>query len=435
MIQSSHFTNAPHFANAPHCSASSDSLIESLQKAIRGEGLDGWFFCNFRHRDKLSDEILRIPDSTNSRFWFYAVPAAGKPLKIIHSVEPNALETLPGDKVFYVSRQELEKALKPLSEKSWGVHSSEELAAVSYLDAGTAAVLKNAGLKLVSAASLIQRVRSLLDEEGIASHERAAVHLYEIVQIAWEFVRKCYRDEKPLFEGDVQRLMNAEMEKRQLVFEHDLMVAAGPNSGNPHYNIVNSGAQIKKGDIVQFDIWAKEKHKDAVYADISWAGVYAEKIPPEAEKIFTAVMAAREGALAFIQAVLETRLPGTSPAAAAKTPPAEAVPAPEGTKLTGAAVDQHTRNIIFKSGYGEGLKHRTGHGIDTEIHGSGVNIDSVEFPDSRKILEGSCFSIEPGLYFPEYGMRTEIDVYVRNGRPCVSGNPHKRQYILLNCAG
>jgi len=204
--------------------------------------------------------------------------------------------------------------------------------------------------------------------------------------------------------------MMKEMEKRQLITEHDLIVAAGPNSGNPHYNISGKGCQIKEGDIIQFDLWAKEKQKSAVFADISWAGVYSDKIPEQAEKCFTALISAREGALSLIRDELAA-----------------------GKDLTGATVDRKARDIIISSGFEDGLKHRTGHGIDTELHGSGVNIDSVEFPDSRLILEGSCFSLEPGIYYSGFGMRTEIDVYIREGRAVVSGNPHERQISLLHC--
>jgi Xaa-Pro aminopeptidase len=384
--------------------------LELLQKNILTEGLDGWFFCNFRHRDKLSDEILRIsPDSSNSRYWFYAVPGKGEPLKIIHAVEPDALETLPGNTQFYVSREDLLAALKPLAGKSWGVHSSEELAAISYLDAGIAAVLKNAGLQLVSAASLIQRSCGLLDNDGIASHERAAVHLYEIVKLSWDFIKKAYKEKKTIYEADVRGLMIQEMERRHLVSDNNLIVAAGRNSGNPHYGFTGSGAQINEGDIVQLDLWAKEDNKEAIFADISWAGVFAEKVPEEAAKRFATVVSAREGAVSYIESELS----------AGRTP-------------TGASVDRKAREIIGSLGYKDGLKHRTGHGIDREIHGSGVNIDSIEFPDSRLLLEGSCFSLEPGLYFADYGMRTEIDVYIRNGKPTISGVPG-RQFDLLSC--
>ena len=396
-------------------SADHRNIPENLQKAIRDEGLDGWFFCNFRRRDRLSDEILNIPnESKNSRYWFYAVPAEGEPLKIVHSVEPNALNSLPGKQVFYVSREELIKALKLLAGKTWGVHSSETLAAISYLDAGMAEVLRNAGLRQASAASLIQRVRSLLDSEGIATHERAAVHLYEIVKIAWDFVNKKYRENSEIYEGDVRKIMFAEMEKRNVTAADDLIVAAGKNTGNPHYGFSDRGARIQKNDIIQFDLWTKEKTDRAIFADISWAGIYSEKTNGnfiiEAEKKFGALIKARESAVSMIQDELDA---GRNPA--------------------GADIDVRARGVIVNSGYGEGLKHRTGHGIDTEIHGSGVNIDSLEFPDSRKILEGSCFSIEPGVYFPDYGMRTEIDVYIKNRKACVSGSPHARQSSLLFC--
>jgi Xaa-Pro aminopeptidase len=385
--------------------------LESLQKAIRSENLEGWLFCNFRHRDKLSDEILRVPlDTSNSRFWFYAVPAQGEPLKIVHSVEPDALDGLPGRKTCYVSREELKTALKPLAGLSWGVHFSEELPAISYLDAGTAQVLKSAGLQVVSAASLIQRFRGLLDNEGFASHERAAVHLYEIVKCAWNLVQEAYKEGKTLFEGDIQKLILKEMEIRDLVTEGEPIVAGGINSGNPHYHFSDRGAEIREGDLILLDLWAKEKHEGAIFADISWVGVYAKVVPEEAEKRFKALVGAREGAVAYIEAELAA-----------------------GKPLQGAAVDRKAREIIGSLGYGEGLKHRTGHGIDTEDHGSGVNIDSVEFPDSRLLLEGSCFSLEPGLYFSDFGMRTEINVYIRNGKPHISGSPHERQFSLMCC--
>jgi Xaa-Pro aminopeptidase len=385
--------------------------LESLQKAIQTEGLDGWFFCKFRHRDNISDEILRIsPESSNSRYWFYAVPASGEPLKIIHSVEPDTLEMLPGSKILYVSREDLLASLKPLAAKTWGVHYSEELAAISYLDAGIAAVLKGAGLKLVSAASLIQRFCGLLDNNGTVLHERAAVHLYEIVKITWDFIQKAFKEQKTIFEADVRSLMVHEMEKRQLISDSNIIAAAGINSGNPHYNFTGSGAQIRKGDIIQLDLWTKEGSKEAIFADISWAGVFAEKIPEEAEKRFAAIVSAREGAVSYIESELSA-----------------------GRRPTGASVDQKARDIINSLGYKDGLKHRTGHGIDREIHGSGVNIDSIEFPDSRLTLEGSCFSLEPGLYFSDYGMRTEIDVYIRDGKPVISGYPFERQFTLLSC--
>ncbi|MDR2103181.1 MAG: aminopeptidase P family protein [Treponema sp.] len=380
-----------------------------IQEAIRDENLDGWLFCNFRHRDKLSDELLHInPRATNSRLWFYAVPARGEPLKVVHAIEQNALDTLPGTRKSYISREELIAALKPLEKKRWGVHSSPSLTAISYLDAGTSAVLEGAGLILVSAAALIQRFKGLLNADAIKSHEKAARHLYEIVDIAWDRVKTAYHRREPLREGDLRLLIQEEMAKRNLVTGNSPIVAAGADSGNPHYDFSGSGAELKEGDVVQFDISAKDAAEGAVYADISWVGVFAAAAPPEIERAFADLISVREGVYRFIEGELR-----------------------EGRRPSGAAADREARSLLINLGYSSAIRHRTGHGIDTECHGSGVNIDSVEFPDSRLLLDGSCFSLEPGIYFSDFGLRTEIDVYILAGKPVVSGKD--RQFQLLTC--
>jgi Xaa-Pro aminopeptidase len=180
------------------------------------------------------------------------------------------------------------------------------------------------------------------------------------------------------------------------------------NSGNPHYDFFGNGVAFAEGDVIQFDLWAKEAADAAIYADISWVGVFAREVPPRVEKVFADLVSAREGAYRFIETELGA-----------------------GRALSGADVDRKTRELLTNMGYASALKHRTGHGIDTEVHGSGVNIDSVEFPDSRPLLEGSCFSLEPGLYFAEFGLRTEIDVYIEHGKPVVSGKD--RQFNILTC--
>jgi Xaa-Pro aminopeptidase len=203
--------------------------------------------------------------------------------------------------------------------------------------------------------------------------------------------------------------MTAAMESRLLVTDHPPIVAAGANAGNPHYAVEGAGALIREGDVVQFDLWAKENEPRAIYADISWIGVFAPDPAPEYEKAFKELISVREGVYDYI---------------------AEAVAA--GRVISGAMADAHARAALEKLGYGPALKHRTGHGIDTQCHGSGVNIDCWEFPDHRPILEGSCFSLEPGIYFSGFGMRTEIDVYIKDGRAVISQGD-RRQFELLRC--
>jgi Xaa-Pro aminopeptidase len=222
-------------------------------------------------------------------------------------------------------------------------------------------------------------------------------------------VRAAYALHQPLCEGDIRNLFLDEMHRRGLICDHSPIVGAGVNSGNPHYDFSGSGATFVQGDVIQFDLWAKEATPGAIYADISWVGIFARDVPPRVEQAFTDLVSAREGAYRFI---------------------AEGFSA-EKRALSGADVDRKTRELLINMGYASALKHRTGHGIDTEVHGSGVNMDSVEFPDFRPLLEGSCFSLEPGIYFADFGLRTEIDVYIKNGKPVISGKD--RQFNILTC--
>ncbi|MDR0389595.1 MAG: M24 family metallopeptidase [Spirochaetaceae bacterium] len=383
--------------------------IEALQEAICQENLDGWLFSSFRHRDRLSEEILELPEGlTNTRAWFYAVPAKGSPVKIVHAIEASHLDTLPGEKQVYVSREELLVCLKALAGRRWGVHISDSIFAISYLDAGTAANLERAGLTLCSASALVQRFKGLLNADGIASHEKAARDLYAIVDETWALVKRSHESGKILFEGDMRNAMLRGMEKRGIATDHPPIAAAGAHSGDPHFDFSGQGSAVREGDLIQFDLWAKEKKDASIYADISWLGVYGKTIPPDVEKAFQDLVSAREGAYEFIRTELEA-----------------------GRRPTGASVDAKTREILIKAGYEKAIRHRTGHGIDTECHGSGVNIDSVEFPDTRLLLDGSCFSLEPGIYFDSFGLRTEIDVYIQDGKAVISGG--ERQFSLLSC--
>jgi Xaa-Pro aminopeptidase len=385
-----------------------DTFLADIQKAIREEDLDGWLFCNFRHRDPLSDGILRRPQGLgNTRLWVYAVPASGEALALVHAIEAGHLEGLPGRVKTYVTREELLACLAPLGGKRWGAHYSEQLPALSYLDAGTAALLRRAGLILLPADKLVQRFKGLLDEAGMASHEAAAAELYGIVETVWDHVQKTYGSQKALYEGDLRDRMESEFVQRGLMRDHPPQAAAGIHSSDPHYDFQGQGARIAEGDIIQLDLWAKLQEPGAIYADISWVGYFGKTIPPETEGIFADLVKVREETYTYIEGEFSRG-------------------------LRGAEVDAKARSLLADAGYGGAIRHRTGHGIDTEVHGSGVNLDGVEFEDTRYLLEGSCFSLEPGIYLERFGMRTEIDVYIAGGRPHISGKK-KRQFTLLHC--
>jgi len=384
-------------------------LITGIQKAIRGEMLDGWLFCNFRHRDALTDSLLSLnPSSTATRSWYYFVPAEGEPVKFTHPIERDQLDALPGTKLVYNSRDGLIKLLSGLSGKRVAVLSDPTLQILSTLDASSWNLFQSCGMRLASAAPLVQRVRGTLDAQGIASHERAATVLYRIVRDSWNFVSRQFRERKSVYERDVQEFMIACLSKERLITDAPPIVASGPNSGNPHYAIPDgeSGRRFEPGDVIQFDIWAKEP--EGIYADISWVGYFGTNAPVELEKSFKSLIGARD--------LVRERISNGFTA---------------GIPVLGSALDTVARESLLSVFPETSIQHRTGHGIDTDCHGSGVNLDSVEFPDNRQLLEGSCFSVEPGIYFNEYGMRTEIDIYIEGGKPIVSGGEAQRSLLVI----
>lgn len=371
--------------------------VHSIQEAICGENLDGWLFCNFAHRDRLTDELLSLDKgAVSSRRWFYLVPAEGPPLKIVHAIEKGILDSLPGSVTVYSSREELERSLAFVAGKRLAVLSDPFIQVLSTMDASSWQLIQSSGAECVSAAPLVQRVKGLLDQEGFDTHDRAAEVLYNIVDECWDRVCTAFRTGSRIHEGDLQAYMLERIKDAGLVTDHPPIVAAGPASGDPHYEVKGDGNLIRLGDVLQFDIWAK--FPDGIYADISWVGYCGETVPDQIAAYFSSLIAARDLVKPAIEAAFS-----------------------EGRNIAGAELDALTRAYLLDRFPASSVRHRTGHGIDTDCHGSGTNLDSVEFPDYRYLREGSCFSVEPGIYFENYGFRTEIDISIRDGKPFVSG--------------
>ncbi len=385
-------------------------MTQALLDAIRRENLDGWLFSNFHHRDKLSDSLLGLSDSSvNSRRWFYALAADASAFKIVHAIESSALDSLPGTTQCYSSLEGLKEILsRRLGGKRWACQVSPALPVISTMDAGTWQLLLSCGVICQGAESLIQRVRGILDHGGIESHRHSADKLGSIMMASWAFIRSAFHQGWPLREAHIQDFILDSMRAAGLQTDHPPIVATGPASADPHYELKGEGRELGLGDIIQLDMWAKGPAESDIYADISWLGVYAQQVPEAMAKVAQDVFSARDRALDYIRRKL-----GSSQA------------------IRGCDVDQETRSFLIGRGYEEGLRHRTGHGIDRECHGSGVNLDCVEFPDERFILEGSCFSIEPGIYLRDFGMRTEIDVYIEGATARVSGL--EPQHSLFSC--
>ncbi len=403
-----------------------EKIHKSTQKESAVSNIDGWLFTDFTNKDSITKELLSIPENIfPTRRWIYIILANNeKPIKITHSIEPNVLCHLPSSQEYtYSSYEELIEILKKFSHKTFAILCDSNLPIISTVDGGFIDLLHSLQINTVSAASLIQRCKGLLSPAGINSHERASVMLYKIAESAWNFIVKHYEEKKDLTEADVSTFIMKKFLEYGLRTSHAPIVAFGKNTANPHYQVPPSGGAIaKEGDTIQIDMWAKERIAPddngkntpdaAIYADISIVGVYSPTPNSEQEKVFETIKTARNNVLSILGDALKNK-----------------------RKITGAQIDLATRKIISDAGYGSYIMHRTGHGIDTECHGSGVNLDGTEFPDNRIILSGSCFSVEPGIYTTKLGMRTEINVYItENYIPVISGikyNVNKKNGIKI----
>ncbi len=386
--------------------------LSAFQKAIREENLDGWLFYNFQHRDPLTNQILCIdPEQSCSRRWLYLIPSDGEPCRIVHGIESHILDHLPGEKRCYHTRQELLNILSAWNAKAIAVLYDPDIAVLSTLDAGMYDLLIQHNWKLHKASALIQRTAGLFQGSDFIEHQQTARKLYDIVNSAWQLILDRISAGLTLYEGCVQDHIMDCFKRFGLITNHPPIVAFGPHSADPHYAPPSEtdengfrGKPLQLNEVIQIDLWAKKPQ--SVYADISWVGYYGQNVPQEVTDAFTCICEARNLVTSAVQKAFVNHEP-----------------------ITGAALDRLAREYLIARGCKAAIRHRTGHGIDRECHGSGVNLDSVEFPDSRFILEGSCFSVEPGLYFSDFGLRTEINIYIKDGVPVISGGKPQRTVL------
>ena len=387
--------------------------LELARAAVRRSGCAGWLFYNVYHRDQIADAVFGIgADTSNTRPWLALIRADGQVLKLVHEIEAGALDHVEGTTYRYASRARFAELLPCVASPGsvLAAQCSPTLPRLSTLDHGTAGLLERAGFTLQPSEDLVQWTLGSLSGAQLASHDRAAQALHRIVADSWQRLARACAAGRQVTEGEVRDGILAAFAERGLITDHAPIAAFGAHSADPHYSASGAGAVLDPGAVVQLDLWCKEPEPGAIYADISWAGVAASRPTARQRQVFEAVRAARERAVTFLAGA----------AAAGRT-------------VSGSDVDRACRQELADRGLISAVRHRTGHSIDTDLHGSGVNLDSFEFPDDRPVTEGACFSVEPGVYFPDdFGMRTEIDVSIRSGRPTASGGPAQQALLTLN---
>ena len=377
--------------------------VKRIQSALAERGLDAWLFYDHHHRDPIAYRVLGLSEGLSvSRRWFYVVPAQGSPQKLVHRVESGHLDSLPGRKQTYSAWQELSDGLKTMLAPSRRVamqYSPNNLVFyIGLVDAGTVELVRSFGHEVVSSGDLVAYFEATLSEEQIRTHFSARDKIDAITAAAFQEIRRRVRDGGTT-EYDIQQWIMEAFRREGLTAGADKpVVAVNRNSGNPHYEpTAEQSAPIRDGDFVLLDIWAKENKPDAVFYDITWTGSIGQPSSRHRE-IFEIVKDARDVGIKTVQSAISL-----------------------GKKIAGWTVDQEVRALIAGSGYGEYFVHRTGHSIGTNIHANGANLDNLETKDEREIIPNSCFSVEPGIYLPEFGVRSEVNVLVRERSAEVTG--------------
>jgi Xaa-Pro dipeptidase len=381
--------------------------LDELQSALREQDFDGWLFYDHHHRDPIAYRILGLDVSSFvSRRWFYFVPANGEPKKLVHRIESGKLDSLPGSKDEYSSWQELEQKLEKMLSGATRIAMQysprNAIMYVAMVDAGTIELIRNMGKTIVSSADLVSIFEAVLTEDQIATHFVAQQKLDEVLRSGWKFIGDSVRGpSKQSDEFSVVQLLLEGIERAGLFTDHGPNCSAGPNSADSHYEPTRESSRtIKQGDFVLIDIWAKlANNPTAIWYDITWTGV-VDRDPAERETlIFNTVRDARDAAIATIQKAYAA-----------------------GEKIAGWQADDAARNVIRSAGFGDYFTHRTGHNIAVELHGNGAHLDNLETHDGRLLLPNTCFSVEPGLYFPgEFGIRNEVNMITRPGSAIVTG--------------
>ncbi len=385
--------------------------IPAVQKSLADDGLDGWLLYDFHGSNPIARKLAGVGDRHTTRRWYYFIPRAGAPAKLVHAIEPGVLDDMPGERRTYAGRTALESGVRALvaGAKTVAMEFSP-LGAIPYVsrvDGGTVDFVRSFGVTIVSSGDLVGRFEAVWDARAVDTHRQASDRLYTIKDQAFALVRERLTSKTPVHEFEVQQAMLGWMAAAGLLTDAPPIVAAQENSGNPHYAPTPTVSRpLQSNEVLVLDLWARLDRPGAVYADITWAG-FSGTPPEDVTKVFRAVVAGRDAAISLVQARVAA-----------------------GTEVRGWEVDRAARDVIDAAGYGEQFIHRTGHSLGEDVHGNGVHMDDYETHDDRRLLPGAGFTIEPGIYLPAFGIRSEINMVVASGAAKVTG-PCQKELVRI----
>src|SRR5215813_244743 len=387
--------------------------LQEIQSALRERRFDAWLFYDHHHRDPIAYRVLGLPETLFvTRRWFYVIPAEGEPTKLVHRIEAGHLDSLPGTKRAYSSWQELQSNLQQMLATYRNIamqySPNNQIPYVGLVDAGTVELLRSFGKNVVSSGDLVSQFEAVLTEEQIATHYAARDAIDKIITAAFKEIGRRVRNGGTNEYQIMQWILEAFRREELETGGEFPIVGVNGNSGNPHYGPTADGSSpIREGDFVLLDIWGKKKVPNSCFYDITWTGFVGQTPSDRHVEIFEIVRDARILGVKKVQAAFTS-----------------------GKKICGWEVDKAVRDFITEKGYGDYFVHRTGHNISTAIHGNGANLDNLETKDEREILPNTCFSVEPGIYFPEFGVRSEVNVLTTKGNAEVTGR-EQTELVLI----
>jgi Xaa-Pro aminopeptidase len=382
--------------------------LMDMQQALHAEQLDGWLFADFRQSNPIAYHILGLSQETfYSRRWFYFVPAQGEPVALVSAVEAHVLQRLPGKQLIFQTWQELaqhlETLLGPVRRVAMEYSPLNAIPYIARVDAGTVELVRACGVEVVSSANIAQRFLAQLSVEQMESHREAGRRLLAARDQLFIQVGADLQAGQELDEYRVQQCFVDLIRKQGLVLNDAPLIAVNGNASNPHYTPEpHRSSAIRRGDLVLFDFWARLPGESAIFADYTWMGFAgtAQEIPQHQREIFDLVRQARDAGIEFIRARKAA-----------------------GQAVQGCEADDVVRRVIVDAGYGTFFVHRTGHNIGTSDHGNGANLDNFETRDERFLLTSTCCSVEPGIYLPAFGVRSEVNLLIHEHDIEVTGVP------------
>jgi Xaa-Pro aminopeptidase len=389
--------------------------LNAIQESLRSFGLDAWLLYDFRGNNLLARRVLDLDGKPpGSRRFFYMIPDRGEPKKLVHRIEAGALDHLPGPRRVYLRWQDLEAGVSELvaGRRRVAMEYAPRLMNpyVARIDSGVAEVVRGLGVEIVSSGDLIQQFEATWDDAQWSQHREADRHTQTAFDVAWGLIADRVAAGGTVRETEVQKAILDHFERHNLTTYSPPNVSVGPHSGDPHYEPTpGRDAAIGRDDFVLIDLWAKVKADRSVYSDLTRVGFVGDAVPARYEEIFAIVARARDAAIAIVRDAFAANRP-----------------------IQGWEVDDAARKVIDDAGYGEFYIHRTGHNIGQEVHGNGAHMDNLETHEERLVLPRTCFSVEPGIYFDDFGVRSEVNVFVdASGTVHVTGGLQDRVVPIL----